>query len=98
MLPWTSFTSFHLQVAGAGRHLLPIFTMGRAEEKDGVRTLPLAIQVHHAVCDGYHVGRFLTLLRESFKRSAARDVRHTGGCIPAPFCVPAAPRHTRPAG
>lgn len=56
MLPWTSFTSFHLQVAGAGRHLLPIFTMGRAEEKDGVRTLPPAIQVHHAVCDGYHVG------------------------------------------
>ena len=67
MLPWTSFTSFHLQVAGAGRLLLPIFTMGRAEEKDGVRTLPLAIQVHHAVCDGYHVGRFLTLLREKLQ-------------------------------
>ena len=67
MLPWTSFTSFHLQVAGAGRHLLPIFTMGRAEEKDGVRTLPLAIQVHHAVCDGYHIGRFLTLLREKLQ-------------------------------
>ena len=67
MLPWTSFTSFHLQVAGAGRPLLPIFTMGRAEEKDGVRTLPLAIQVHHAVCDGYHVGRFLTLLREKLQ-------------------------------
>jgi len=38
-----------------------------AEEKDGVRTLPPAIQVHHAVCDGYHIGRFLTLLREKLQ-------------------------------
>ncbi|MFR5864856.1 MAG: CatA-like O-acetyltransferase [Acutalibacteraceae bacterium] len=23
--------------------------------------------MHHAVCDGYHVGRFLTLLREKLQ-------------------------------
>lgn len=25
--------------------------------------LPLAIQVHHAVCDGYHVGKFIEILQ-----------------------------------
>ncbi|CDX00004.1 CatA-like O-acetyltransferase [Desulfitobacterium hafniense] len=25
--------------------------------------LPLAIQCHHAVCDGYHVGKFVEALR-----------------------------------
>jgi len=26
--------------------------------------LPLAIQVHHAVCDGYHVGMFVVNLQK----------------------------------
>ena len=42
---------------------LPIFTMGKYFERDGKRMLPLAIQVHHAVCDGYHVGMFVERLQ-----------------------------------
>ena len=67
MLPWTTFTAFSLHAAGGGKHLLPIFTMGRIKEADGIRTLPLAVQVHHAVCDGYHVGRFICLLEEKLR-------------------------------
>ena len=33
--------------------------MGRYEEKNGRWYLPLAAQVHHAVCDGYHLCQFL---------------------------------------
>ena len=32
-------------------------------ERDGKRLLPLAIQVHHAVCDGYHIGVFVEKLQ-----------------------------------
>ena len=32
--------------------------------RDGKRMLPLAIQVHHAVCDGYHVGVFVGKLQK----------------------------------
>ena len=32
-------------------------------EREGKRMLPLAIQVHHAVCDGYHVGVFVERLQ-----------------------------------
>ena len=37
--------------------------LGKYVEADGKRMLPLAIQVHHAVCDGYHVGKFIELLQ-----------------------------------
>ncbi|MBQ4583148.1 MAG: chloramphenicol acetyltransferase CAT, partial [Oscillospiraceae bacterium] len=33
-------------------------------EREGKRMLPLAIQVHHAVCDGYHVGLFVEKLQK----------------------------------
>lgn len=63
MVPWFSFTAFDINVFGDGKHLLPIFTMGKYFESDGKRMLPLAIQVHHAVCDGYHVGKFIEILQ-----------------------------------
>lgn len=67
MIPWLHFTAFNLNVYGDGKYLLPIFTMGKFEDREGGRFLPLAIQVHHAVCDGYHVGRFVQLLQEGIR-------------------------------
>lgn len=64
MVPWFSFTAFNLNIFGDGTYLLPIFTMGKTFEEDGKKLLPLAIQVHHAVCDGYHVGKFIESLQE----------------------------------
>lgn len=64
MVPWRRFTAFNINVYDQGRFRLPIFTMGKYEDRAGTRILPLAIQVHHAVCDGYHVGGFVALLQE----------------------------------
>ena len=64
MVPWLPFSSFHLHVAGEGKHLLPIFTMGQLSEEKDHLWLPLALQVHHAVCDGWHVGQFVARLQE----------------------------------
>jgi len=63
MVPWLEFTSFNINVFDDGKFLLPIFTMGKFFERDGKRLLPLSIQVHHAVCDGYHVGLFVEKLQ-----------------------------------
>ena len=63
MVPWVEFTNFNTNVFDDGKFLLPIFTMGKYFERDGKRLLPLAIQVHHAVCDGYHVGVFVEKLQ-----------------------------------
>ena len=64
MVPWLEFTGFNINVFDEGKFLLPIFTMGKFFERDGRRFLPLAIQVHHAVCDGYHMGAFVKRLQE----------------------------------
>ena len=64
MVPWLEFTGFNINVFDEGKFLLPIFTMGKFFERDGKRFLPLAIQVHHAVCDGYHMGAFVEKLQE----------------------------------
>ena len=64
MIPWVTFSAFNLNIYDSGKYLLPIFTMGKAFERDAKRLLPLAIQVHHAVCDGYHVAAFLETLQE----------------------------------
>lgn len=63
-LPWTSFTGFHLDVAGGHDHLAPIFTLGRYVEREGQVRLPLAVQVHHAVADGFHTARLVAELQE----------------------------------
>lgn len=64
MLPWFTFTSLNLNVYDEGKYLLPIFTLGKYFEQSGSRLIPLAIQVHHAVCDGYHVAAFVESLQE----------------------------------
>lgn len=63
MTPWLEFTSVNINVYDEGKFLLPIFTMGKYFERDGKRLLPFNIQVHHAVCDGYHVGLFVEKLQ-----------------------------------
>lgn len=64
MIPWESFDGFHLHCPEGKDFLLPIFTMGKYYKEGEQILLPLAIQVHHAVCDGFHVCRFVQELRE----------------------------------
>lgn len=42
----------------------PIFTMGKFEEEGGKILLPLAVQLHHAVCDGFHLCRLVNELQD----------------------------------
>lgn len=63
MIPWLPFSSLNYNVYDDGHYLLPIFTIGKYEDNGEKRMIPLAIQVHHAVCDGYHLGRFVDILQ-----------------------------------
>ena len=59
MLPWASFEGFHLNLQKGYTYLKPIFTIGKYTGQNGRYTLPLAVQVHHAVCDGFHACRLV---------------------------------------
>jgi chloramphenicol O-acetyltransferase type A len=63
MIPWLEFTAFNVNVFNEGTFLLPIFTMGKFFDRNSKRFLPLAVQFHHAVCDGYHIGLFVETLQ-----------------------------------
>ena len=57
-LPWVSFTSFaHARTPGRGESI-PRIAFGKFL-RDGDRIhLPISVEVHHALMDGLHVGRF----------------------------------------
>jgi len=60
-LPWLAFTAFsHARGAGDDR---PKVAFGRFTEQGGRLLMPVAVDVHHALCDGVHVGRFFERLQ-----------------------------------
>jgi len=63
-IPWVSFTGLNINVQKGYDYLPPIFTIGKYYEENKKLLMPLAIQVHHAVCDGFHLSRFVNELQE----------------------------------
>ncbi|ETI68483.1 type A chloramphenicol O-acetyltransferase [Neobacillus vireti] len=62
-IPWVSFTGFNLNINNEGDFLLPIITGGKYFNLEDRTLLPISLQVHHAVCDGYHASTFLDELQ-----------------------------------
>ena len=63
-IPWVSFTAFthpgHLHPAKS----IPMFAWGKLITEGDHQKMPLCVQVHHALVDGVHVGRFYEQLQE----------------------------------
>ncbi|MBU5592628.1 chloramphenicol acetyltransferase [Clostridium sp. MSJ-4] len=66
MLPLVSFDGFNLNINKNDYFLAPIVTGGKIIKENDKLLLPLAFQVHHAICDGYHVGMFIEKLQQNF--------------------------------
>ncbi len=62
--PWVSFTSFDLIVANMDNFLVTRFTLGKYYTQGDKVLMPLAIQVHHKVGEGKHVGRIINELQQ----------------------------------
>jgi len=68
-IPWFSFTSFtHPYDPVYG--YIPVITLGQFTERGGAVRMPVAVQVHHGVVDGLHVGRFYARLDELGSQAA----------------------------
>ncbi|MDR0228557.1 MAG: type A chloramphenicol O-acetyltransferase [Flavobacteriaceae bacterium] len=66
-LPWVNFEGFNLNIADFTDYFPPSFTIGKYQKIGEEVWIPLAIQVHHAVCDGIHVAKFIDTLQEYCK-------------------------------
>src|SRR5437588_8726195 len=64
VLPWVSFSSFaHARTPGRGESV-PRIAFGKFTSESERTRLPISVEVHHALMDGLHVGRFLARLEE----------------------------------
>jgi len=67
-LPWVSFTSFaHARKRGRGDSV-PRIAFGKFTNDHEHTLLPISVEVHHALMDGLHVGRYLARLEEALAR------------------------------
>ena len=62
-LPWVSFDGFNLNITGNDDYFAPVFTMAKFQQEDNRVLLPVSVQVHHAVCAGFHAARFINTLQ-----------------------------------
>ncbi|EGB15542.1 chloramphenicol acetyltransferase [Pseudodesulfovibrio mercurii] len=63
-LPWVSFTSMHHPVQGPDDSF-PRIAWGRFTECGGAWRMPVNLQVHHALADGLHAGKFYQYVQEA---------------------------------
>ena len=64
-IPWVSLTSISHPRKFDIQDSIPKIVFGKYY-KDGYRImLPISLDVHHSLIDGYHVGKYLELLREN---------------------------------
>ncbi len=64
VIPWISFTSFKNATRLDYSQTIPRIVFGKLFEDGGKIKLPHSVEVHHAVMDGIHVGKYFNLLQE----------------------------------
>jgi len=64
-LPWLSFTSFAHARNWSREDSVPRIAFGRFVKENKHTLLPFSVEVHHALMDGLHVGRFVNRLQEA---------------------------------
>lgn len=74
VLPWIRFTSFAHARRFSALDSVPKIVFGRRFERDDNFWLPVSVEVHHALVDGLHVGRFLEVFQGALEpeREGAR--------------------------
>lgn len=69
-IPWISFTNITHPIQMNPVDSIPRISWGKYFEDNGKIKLPMSVQVHHALMDGIHVGKYFTVLQEIFDNPA----------------------------
>lgn len=63
-LPWIQFTSISHARDFSEQAGIPKITFGKIHEQDGKKLMPVSYHVHHALIDGFHLGRQIESFQE----------------------------------
>ncbi|HYU97815.1 MAG TPA: chloramphenicol acetyltransferase [Pyrinomonadaceae bacterium] len=66
-LPWVSFTSFSHARNWGREDSVPKIAFGKFTKVNQRTLLPFSVEVHHALMDGLHVGRYVARLEEALR-------------------------------
>lgn len=64
ILPWLAFSSFQHARRVPTNNSIPKIVMGKIFEEGSKKIMPISIEVHHALVDGWHVGQYFQILEE----------------------------------
>lgn len=64
VLPWLSFTSFSHARNWGREDSVPKIAFGKFTREKETTLMPISVEVHHALMDGLHVGRYLARFEE----------------------------------
>lgn len=64
VVPWVPFTSVQHARRCPEIDSVPRFVVGGLHEREGELVVPLSVEVHHALVDGLHVGRYFAALQQ----------------------------------
>ena len=67
-IPWVSFTGHKEPFSGNKDTSVPQLAFGKLKEENGKMLLPVAINVNHALVDGYHVGQFFEKFQQELDK------------------------------
>lgn len=62
-IPWISFTHISHTISLDKNDSIPRISWGKYFSDGDKIMLPLSVQVHHALCDGVHIGKYFTGLQ-----------------------------------
>lgn len=64
VIPWVSFTSFKHASRLNNKFTIPRMVWGKMFDDAGRKKMPHSVEVHHAIADGAHVGKYFVSLQE----------------------------------
>ncbi|TLN02146.1 chloramphenicol acetyltransferase, partial [bacterium] len=70
-VPWVTFTSILHPIHMHPADSVPRIAWGRFVTREGRTWMPVAVQAHHALLDGLHVGRYYQRIQELFDHPEA---------------------------
>jgi len=77
VIPWVAFTGLRHPVFNKGGNGIPVIAFGKIYEQGKHKFIPIALDVHHALMDGYHAGLFFEKLQEYFSNPSILEAGST---------------------
>ncbi|WMM24010.1 CatA-like O-acetyltransferase [Tissierella sp. MB52-C2] len=67
-IPWTHFEHFSSNSKISENQLTTMLTMAKYEQYSSKLLMPITVQAHHGIVDGYHISMFIDRLQDEMNK------------------------------